>query len=76
MTFQVMITTKNRLYYTGLNPASLKSLLSGSRRREKPKQAVEKPEEEKDFLEPTLIDTSHMAGDISKVLIMIPLNED
>ena len=66
-----MVSTKNRLFYAGLNPASLKSLLNSSRRKEKgqrPSQSdTDKMEEEKDFAEPTMIDTSHMAGDIQKV---------
>lgn len=67
---QVMVSTKNRLFYSGLNPASLKSLLNSSRRKEKGKQGgldEDKIDEERDFSEPTMIDTSHMAGDIAKV---------
>ncbi|XP_021946683.1 uncharacterized protein LOC110844719 isoform X2 [Folsomia candida] len=63
----VLVTTKNRLFYSGLNPASLKSLLSGAKRKEKMQQEKVIFEEEKDFNQPTLIDTSHMAGDITRV---------
>jgi hypothetical protein len=67
--FQVLVTTKNRLFYCGLNPATLKSLLSSSKKKDKGQNAHEKApvEEERDFNEPTLIDTSHMAGDITRV---------
>lgn len=66
------MSTKNRLFYCGLNPASLKSLLSSSRRKEKEKKAGnasldDDKEEERDYMEPAMIDTSHMAGDIAKV---------
>ncbi|CAL8091714.1 unnamed protein product [Orchesella dallaii] len=64
-----MVSTKNRLFYCGLNPASLKSLLNSSRRKDKNQKPnnEEVYEEERDFNEPTMIDTSHMAGDIAKV---------
>lgn len=68
---KVMVSTKNRLFYAGLNPSTLKSLLNSSRRKEKGQKPgqneADKVEEEKDFSEPTMIDTSHMAGDIQKV---------
>jgi hypothetical protein len=53
--------------YCGLNPASLKSLLSGSKKKDKSQQEKVLFEEEKDFNEPSLIDSSHMAGDITRV---------
>lgn len=60
------MSTKNRLFYSGLNPATLKSLLSSSRRSSK-KSPTAAPPPELDFTTPTAIDTSHMAGDIHKV---------
>jgi len=62
---QIMVSTKNRLYYCGLNPGSLRSLLNA--RKHENKGNSQPPVEEKDYADPILIDTSHMAGEISKV---------
>lgn len=62
-----MVTIRNRLFYSGLNPSSLKSLLNSSRRNKPSQESVE----EKDFVSPTLIESTHLAGEISKVNNMI-----
>lgn len=61
---------RGRIFYTGLNPASLRSMLSGTRRRGDPRNGPPPPppeNEEKDYSAPVLIESSHIAGEISKV---------
>lgn len=73
--FQAMVSAKNKLYYAGLNPGTLRTLLSGQKRREQRNNALAAGipqseivfEEEKDFTTPVLIDTAHLGGEIVKV---------
>ncbi|CAG7817461.1 unnamed protein product, partial [Allacma fusca] len=72
-----MVSSKNRLFYAGLNPGTLRTLLSGQKRREQRNNAIAAGvpqseivfEEEKDFASPVIIDTSHVAGEIVKVSV-------
>lgn len=65
---------RNRIFYAGINPSSIRSMLSGARKKAAEGRNLGAPvtqePEEKDHSSPALIDTSHVAGDIVKVFII------